>query len=188
MPVRNTQPPEVIPTRSTIREVGDDGYGSERSEGPAAAVDQREVRAVRVGAHGDGDPAGGGGAVEGGPLDGGACVPGRQAGRVGRTGGVGARPARAKPGTVRAGRGAGGTGAVAGHGGRAGRGHPPGRGKSALGLTAGPVPPRVDAHVKAGLLALVEDAVEVGWSARRAPARVGGAEPQRGGWVCLLGA
>jgi putative transposase len=43
-----------------------------------------------------------------------------------------------------------------------------------LGLTAGLVPPRVDAHVKAGLLALVEHAVAVGgWSARRAAATLG---------------
>jgi transposase InsO family protein len=32
----------------------------------------------------------------------------------------------------------------------------------------GPVPPRVDAHVKAGLLELVDHAVEHGWSTRRA--------------------
>ncbi len=37
-----------------------------------------------------------------------------------------------------------------------------------MGLTAGPVPTRVDAEVKAGLLDLVEHAVEAGWSARRA--------------------
>ncbi|MDQ3456257.1 MAG: hypothetical protein M3513_12535, partial [Actinomycetota bacterium] len=49
------------------------------------------------------------------------------------------------------------------------------------GLTAGPVPPRVDGPVKAGLLKLVDHAVEAGWSARRAcsllgldPDRVGG--------------
>jgi putative transposase len=43
-----------------------------------------------------------------------------------------------------------------------------------LGLTAGLVPPRVDATVKAGLLALVEHAVGVGgWSARRAAATLG---------------
>ena len=42
-----------------------------------------------------------------------------------------------------------------------------------MGLTAGPVPPRVDAHVKAGLLDLVDGAVEAGWSARRAAARLG---------------
>lgn len=37
-----------------------------------------------------------------------------------------------------------------------------------MGLTAGPVPARVDAEVKAGLLDLVEEAVAGGWSARRA--------------------
>jgi transposase InsO family protein len=37
-----------------------------------------------------------------------------------------------------------------------------------LGLTAGPVPPRVDADVKAGLLDLVDYAIAAGWSARRA--------------------
>lgn len=43
-----------------------------------------------------------------------------------------------------------------------------------MGLTAGLVPPRVDAHVKAGLLALVEHAMTVGgWSLRRAAATLG---------------
>jgi len=43
-----------------------------------------------------------------------------------------------------------------------------------MGLTAGLVPPRVDAGVKAGLLALVEHAVTVGgWSLRRAAATLG---------------
>ncbi len=37
-----------------------------------------------------------------------------------------------------------------------------------MGLTAGPVPARVDAHVKAGLLDLVEHATSRGWSTRRA--------------------
>jgi putative transposase len=37
-----------------------------------------------------------------------------------------------------------------------------------LGLTAGPVPARVDAGIKDGLLALVDHAVAHGWSARRA--------------------
>lgn len=52
-----------------------------------------------------------------------------------------------------------------------------------MGLTAGPVPPRVDAHVKAGLLALVEDAVEAGWSARRAAARLGVDDARLGRWL-----
>jgi putative transposase len=43
-----------------------------------------------------------------------------------------------------------------------------------LGLTAGPVPPRVDADVKAGLLDLVEHARGVGgWSSRRAAVTLG---------------
>jgi putative transposase len=43
-----------------------------------------------------------------------------------------------------------------------------------LGLNAGLVPPRVDANVKAGLLALVEHAVNVGgWSLRRASGTLG---------------
>ena len=42
-----------------------------------------------------------------------------------------------------------------------------------MGLIAGPVPPRVDGHVKAGLLDLVEHAVEHGWSTARAAAALG---------------
>jgi len=42
-----------------------------------------------------------------------------------------------------------------------------------LGLTAGPVPPRVDASVKAGLCDLVEEAVDAGWSTGRAAAFLG---------------
>lgn len=42
-----------------------------------------------------------------------------------------------------------------------------------MGLTAGPVPPRVDGNVKAGLLELVEVAVERGWSARRSCDQLG---------------
>jgi len=45
-------------------------------------------------------------------------------------------------------------------------------------LTAGPVPPRVDAPVKAGLLALVEHARGRGWSMRRACALLG-VDPDR---------
>jgi hypothetical protein len=37
-----------------------------------------------------------------------------------------------------------------------------------LGLSVGPVPPGVDATVKAGLLELVDDGRAAGWSARRA--------------------
>jgi putative transposase len=42
-----------------------------------------------------------------------------------------------------------------------------------LGLIAGPVPPRVQAPVKAGLLALVEHAVHAGWSTRRSCSLLG---------------
>ena len=43
-----------------------------------------------------------------------------------------------------------------------------------MGLTTGPVPPRADAHVKAGLLALVAHAqAEGGWSLRKAAAALG---------------
>jgi putative transposase len=42
-----------------------------------------------------------------------------------------------------------------------------------LGLSAGPVPPRVDARVKAGLLDLVDAAAEAGWSTRRAALLLG---------------
>lgn len=42
-----------------------------------------------------------------------------------------------------------------------------------MGLTAGPVPPRVDACVKAGLLDLVQAAEAAGWSTRRAAAQLG---------------
>lgn len=43
-----------------------------------------------------------------------------------------------------------------------------------MGLTAGPVPPRVDAHVKAGLLALVAHAqAESSWSLRTAASTLG---------------
>ena len=37
-----------------------------------------------------------------------------------------------------------------------------------MGLTAGPVPPRVDASVKAGVLDLIDHALAHGWSARAA--------------------
>ncbi len=57
-----------------------------------------------------------------------------------------------------------------------------------MGLTAGPVPPRVDGPVKAGLLKLVDHAVEAGWSARRACSLLG-LDPDRvGGWRARAGA
>jgi hypothetical protein len=71
---------------------------------------------------------------------------------------------------------------VAGDGDRAGGGVAPARGKSALGLTAGPVPARVDGPAKAGLLDLVDYAVGHGWSARRA-CRLLAVDPDRvAGW------
>ncbi|MEQ4209462.1 hypothetical protein [Actinopolymorpha sp. B9G3] len=42
-----------------------------------------------------------------------------------------------------------------------------------MGLVAGPVPPRVHADVKAGLLAVVDHATAGGWSTRRAAASLG---------------
>ena len=43
-----------------------------------------------------------------------------------------------------------------------------------MGLTAGPVPARVDATVKAGLLALTEHAISAGgWSLRQTAAALG---------------
>ena len=47
-----------------------------------------------------------------------------------------------------------------------------------MGLTAGPVPPRVEAPAKAGLLALIEHAHERGWSLRRSCSLLG-LEPDR---------
>jgi putative transposase len=52
-----------------------------------------------------------------------------------------------------------------------------------LGLTAGPVPPRVDACVKAGLLDLVDHAVAAGWSRRRAAAVLGLDEVRAARWL-----
>lgn len=57
-----------------------------------------------------------------------------------------------------------------------------------MGLTAGPVPPRVDGHVKAGLLGLVDHAVEHGWSVRRACVRLGLDHGRYHHWVARLGA
>jgi transposase InsO family protein len=52
-----------------------------------------------------------------------------------------------------------------------------------MGLTAGPVPPRVDAHVKAGLLKLAAHALsEGGWSLRRAAAVLGVEHTRLGRW------
>jgi len=103
-----------------------------------------------------------------------ADLPDREAGRAGRAVGVGAgaagndgRAGRAGAGEVRA-------GAAAGHGDRAGGRTAPAPGKSTLGLTAGPVPARVDACVKAGLPGLLDHAADQGgWPARQACALLG---------------
>jgi transposase InsO family protein len=52
-----------------------------------------------------------------------------------------------------------------------------------LGLTAGPVPPRVTGQVKAGLLDLVDHAVEAGWSTRAAAGFLGLDEVRAGRWI-----
>jgi transposase-like protein len=60
----------------------------------------------------------------------------------------------------------------------------PAAGKISLGLTAGPVPARVDAHVKAGLLTLAAHAqAEGGWSLRRAAAVLGVEHTRLGRWA-----
>ncbi len=51
-----------------------------------------------------------------------------------------------------------------------------------MGLSAGPVPSRVDACVKAGLLDLVDHAVDAGWSPRRAAAVLGIDDSRIGRW------
>ena len=52
-----------------------------------------------------------------------------------------------------------------------------------MGLTAGPVPPRVAGGVKAGLLDLVDHAVEAGWSTRAAAGFLGLDEVRAGRWI-----
>src|SRR5690606_9851388 len=137
-------------------------------QGAAAVVAEREVRDLRAGPDGAGHPAGGRGPGRGGPVDGGAYLPGGQAGGVGRAGRVGAGPAGCIHTGRRVGGCAGGDRTAAGHGDRAGRGAASARGKIRRGLTAGRVPQRVSAEVKAGLLDRVEHATARGWSARRA--------------------
>jgi len=74
----------------------------------------------------------------------------------------------------RTGGGAGRDRAASGHSHRAGRDVAPAPGKIALGLTAGLVPPRLDASVKAGLLDLIDHAATVGsWSLRRSASVLG---------------
>jgi putative transposase len=55
-------------------------------------------------------------------------------------------------------------------------------------LTAGPVPPRVDACVKAGLLDLAGHAIEHGWAARRACAALGLDRARYYHWAARRGA
>jgi hypothetical protein len=57
-----------------------------------------------------------------------------------------------------------------------------------LGLTVGPVPARVDADVKAGLLDLIDHAVEHGWPTRRACARLGLDDTRAARWAERRGA
>src|SRR5664280_1972373 len=79
--LENTQPARSIPARSSIEEVGQHGSGSEQCRAASAAVGaRREVPAVPGGVDRAGDAAGGGRAVEGRPVDGGAYLPGGQAG------------------------------------------------------------------------------------------------------------
>lgn len=52
-----------------------------------------------------------------------------------------------------------------------------------MGLPAGPVPPRVDARVKAGLLELVDHAAEAGWSTRAAAGQLGLDDTRAGRWL-----
>ncbi|MGH3499928.1 MAG: transposase [Nocardioidaceae bacterium] len=56
-----------------------------------------------------------------------------------------------------------------------------------MGLTAGPVPARVDGTVKAGLLELVDHAVEAGWSARRACDLLGLDDMRAARWAARRG-
>jgi transposase InsO family protein len=55
--------------------------------------------------------------------------------------------------------------------------------ESALGLSIGPVPPRVDEPVKVGLLELVDHAIERGWSPRRAGGLLGLDHVRLGRWI-----
>src|SRR6266545_3183688 len=143
-------------------------------QAPQATRAEREVRDLRSGSHTAGHPARGGRALRCRPVHCGAHLPDGEAGRAGRARGVGAGSAGPVARAGRAAGGAGGDRTAAGHGDRTGRGAAPAPGKIALGLTAGLVPPRVDAEVKAGLLDLVEHAMgEGGWSLRRAAATLG---------------
>ncbi len=142
-----------IPSHGSARLTGleaDHHVGSDHvlAEDAPSAGAQREVRDVRVGAHRAGHAAGGRGEVGRGSLYGGARLPDRQAGGAGCAGVLGAGAARAERVRGSAGPRRGGDRAAARHGHRAGGGAAPARGKSQLGLTAGPVPPRVPAEVQ----------------------------------------
>jgi hypothetical protein len=100
----------------------------------------------------------------GGSFHGGAYLPDCETGCVGRAGRLGAGPGRHVSRAGGVGRGPGGDRPFAGHGHRAGGDLAFAAGKIGLGLSAGPVPTRVDAHVKAGLLQLLDHAVGHGWS------------------------
>jgi hypothetical protein len=84
-----------IPSHGPARLTGveaDHHVGSDHElaqDAPEAGA-QREIRDVRVGADRAGHPAGGRGEVGRGPLDRGACLPYREAGRAGRAGRLGA--------------------------------------------------------------------------------------------------
>jgi hypothetical protein len=136
------------------------------------ACAESEVRDVRGGVERAEHLARGRGQVEGRSLNGDGDLPHRQAGRVRRVvaqawpTGQEHRASRAR-GTARRVR------AAAGHGRRAGGGAASARGKIALGPTAGPVPPRVDACVKAAILELIDHAVGHGWSTRAACHAIG---------------
>ena len=137
-------------------------------EAEAASAGEREVRVVGFGADRAGHAARGRGQVQGRPVHGGDGVPDREAGSA-RRAGCGAPGAPwSEPGASRVGPGPRRDRTVAGDGDRAGCGVASARGKSALGLSAGPVPTRVEPATKAGLLELVDHAVEHGWDRRRA--------------------
>jgi hypothetical protein len=89
-----SQFPTEIPSHQTACQtsleadhlVGSDRELAQASPSPGA---QREVRDLRVGAHRAGHPAGSRGEVEGGPVNGGAHLPDREAGRPGCAVGLG---------------------------------------------------------------------------------------------------
>src|SRR5215207_3603469 len=150
--------------------VGSDRVRSEQAQAAEAVVGGAEVRDLCGGADRTGHSARGGREVRRRPLHGGDGLPDREAGRPGCARGGGAGSARHDGGAGCAGRREGRDRPAPGDGHRAGGRVAPARGKSILGLSAGPVPARVGATVKAGLLDLVDAAVEQGWTRRRAAA------------------